>query len=98
MKTKKRYTMASQIIADIDKCHALADKLPKEAEALDIEADNFFKHEEMVETAKLRRLQAAKVRLRANNLRNKKAKKLGGKLAEINTGTMTILPDGSIPV
>lgn len=94
---KKRYTDESQIIHDIDTCYRLASKASKEAEDLDNQADELFRIPNMIEDAKGKRLRAAKTRQRANNLINKKAKKLGEKLAEFRTVTMPIVPDNSIP-
>ena len=86
---KKRFTEESQIIAAIDKCHSLAETLAKEAEAMDLKADELFRVRETVEDAKLKRLMASKIRQRANNLKNKKAKKLGEKLSEFRTGLIS---------
>jgi len=93
---KRRYTLAQQIIDDIDKCYAKAQVLAKHAEQLDLEADALFKDPGWGEHAKAKRLEASRVRLRANNLINKKAKNLGAKLSEFLTGTMTIIPDNSV--
>lgn len=94
----KRCTTESQIIAAIDKCYSNAQKLSEEAAKLDEIADNLFRYPEAVEGAKCKRLLAAKTRQRANNLTNKKAKKLGEKLSEFRTAPMTIIPDDSVPV
>ena len=92
---KRRYTLAQQIIDDIDKCHTEAKQLAEQAEQLDKDADQLFKDgPEWSEYAKHKRLEASQVRLRANDLINKKAKKLGKKLSEFLTGT--IIPDNSV--
>ena len=93
---KKRYTTADQITKAIDRCYAQAQELAKEAENMDEVAYELFKYRETVEDAKNRRLQASMLRLRANNLLNKKAKKLGEKLSEFRTGTFCIIPDNSV--
>jgi uncharacterized protein YdaU (DUF1376 family) len=89
----KRYTTEEQIIKDIDKCHAKASALSKEAEQLDIIADELFKYPEAVEDAKLKRGDASRMRLTANNLLNKKAKKLGEKLSEFRTAVIPGVTD-----
>lgn len=95
---KRRYTKESEIIAAIDRCYKNAQSLALEAEHLDKVADELFKYPDAVEDAKCKRLMAAKTRQRANNLVNKKAKKLGEKLSEFRTATMPIITDPSIPV
>jgi len=95
---KRRYTTAAQIIKAIDKCHASAQEWQREAEKMDAIADALFKFPEAAEEARGRREEASRMRLKANNLVNKRAKKLGEKLSEFCTGTMCILPDNSIPV
>ena len=94
---KKRYTTEAQIISAIDRCYSRAWELSKEAEQLDAIADNLFKYSDAVEDAKGKRLQAAKIRQSANNLVNKKAKKLGEKLSEFRTG-LIIGTDTSVQV
>ena len=94
----KRYTTEEQIIRDIDKCYAKAWSLSKEAELLDRIADELFNHAGAVEDAKLKRGDASRMRLTANNLVNKKAKKLGEKLSEFRTAIMLpITDDQSVP-
>ena len=92
----KRYTTEEQIIKDIDKCYAKAAALSKEAEDLDRIADELFKYPDAVEDAKLKRSDAGRMRLTANNLLNKKAKKLGEKLSEFRTATLSFTDDTSV--
>jgi len=92
----KRYTTAEQIIKDIDKCYAKAAALSHEAAMLDRIADELFKHPDAVEDAKLKRGDAGRMRLTANNLLNKKAKKLGEKLSEFRTATLSFTDDTSV--
>ena len=93
----KRYTTEEQIIKDIDKCYAKAAVLSHEAAMLDRIADELFKHPDAVEGAKLKRGDASRMRLTANNLINKKAKKLGEKLSEFRTAVLpTITDDTSV--
>ena len=44
---KKRFTTEEQIVAAIDGCHRRAQELAVEAEALDKEADEYFRHSEL---------------------------------------------------
>ena len=92
----KRYTKEEQILKDIDKCYAKAAALSQEAEVMDRIADELFKHPDAVEDAKLKRGDAGRMRLTANNLLNKKAKKLGEKLSEFRTATLSFTDDTSV--
>lgn len=84
----RRFTTEEQIIKAIDKCHEKAAEHYREAEKLDAIADNLFKYPEAAEDAKLKRLEASRIRTTAHNLINKKAKKLGEKLSKFRTAVI----------
>jgi len=93
---KRRYTLAQQIIDDIDKCHARSKAFYAMADKWDREATELFQDPRgNHELAKELRIEANKKRTRAYNLVNKKAVYLGTKLSEFLTGTMAIIPDNS---
>lgn len=97
MKLPKRYSSASQIEAAIDKCYELSRQCLERADEMDTEADELLDHgSKWLESVKLKRDQANKLRVKAQNLIGGKAKKLSAKLAEFQTIPMPFLDDTSV--
>ena len=86
------------IMAAIHQCHREANQAIIEAESLETLAKHYFTMSEMVDTARMKKSEAQKLRQRANRLIDIKAKKLGEALAEFKTSAMPFLLDDSVRV
>jgi predicted nucleic acid-binding protein len=96
---KKRFTSEDQIIARIDKCLQLSEELDKKAASREVLFKRLNGTEEEYRCEELWQ-EVCRLRVKSKNLREKKAKGLGEKLAEFRTGILVAVDgeDGSVPV
>jgi len=93
-RNKKRYETANAIRDEIDRCRTAVVKLQQTAEAMEIQAAEYFKIPEMVEDAAYRKEQAKRARKKAARLNDIRLVKLKDKLSEFMTQTLPgIIPD-----
>jgi hypothetical protein len=93
---KRRYTDKSQIEREIDKCIEEHKRLILEANALEEVSARLFQVRGMQEDAIMKKEASMKLRVKANNLIQIRARKLKEKMAEIQTLPLPFLEDTSV--
>lgn len=94
-KKKKRYETIQQITREIDAAHAKVEKLLKQAEALDAEANMLLASGPgFSEDVATRREQAIKLRKQAFRLEQNRIPFLKGKCGEFLTGVLPLIDNG----
>lgn len=96
MKKKARFNSERAILAEIHQCERDSAQCLKDAESMEADARELFKHPDMVADAHFKMEEVAKLRRRAARLIDVKARNLGLKLAEFRTETLPFLTDKTV--